>query len=74
MMGAKQSAEWLAKETEVIGENLLQCPTWSDLGSNLGRRSAKQKTKRLSYGTEKAKDLLRLRNVEKNMQTFMLAI
>jgi hypothetical protein len=58
MMIMEQLVEWgLAGETEVLGENLPQChlsttnPTWPDLWSNLGRRSAKPATNRLSYGT-----------------------
>jgi hypothetical protein len=57
MMSVKQSMEWkLARETEVLGENLPQRhfahdkPTWPDLGSNLGRRGGKPATNRLSYG------------------------
>jgi hypothetical protein len=48
----------LAGETEVLGENLLQCHfvrhnshmTLCDLGSNPGRRGSKPATNRLSYG------------------------
>jgi hypothetical protein len=59
MMNVEQSLEWeLAGETEVFGENLLQChffhhkshTTWPDLGSSPGRRSGKPATNRLGYG------------------------
>jgi hypothetical protein len=49
--------EWrLAGETEVLGETCPSAnlsttnPTWPDPGSNLGRRSGKPATNRLSYG------------------------
>jgi hypothetical protein len=56
-MSVKQSVERLAGETEVLGENLLQCRffhqishmTWP--GLEPGRRGGKQATNRLSYGT-----------------------
>jgi hypothetical protein len=47
----------LAGETEALGEDLPHFtlsttnPTWSDLGSNQGRRDGKLVTNRLSYGT-----------------------
>jgi hypothetical protein len=53
----EQLVEWrLAGETEVLGENLPNAtlsttnPTWSDSGSNPGRRGGKPATNRLSYG------------------------
>jgi hypothetical protein len=57
MIVEKQMECRLAGETEIIGENLPQrnfCPpqnpTSPDPGSNLGRRSGKPVTNRLSYG------------------------
>jgi hypothetical protein len=51
--------EILARETEVLEENLpqrhfcpSQIPTWSDPGLNPGRRGGKTATNRLSYGAE----------------------
>jgi hypothetical protein len=35
-------------------------PTWSDLGSNRGRRDGKPATNRLSYGTTTIRSLLRI--------------
>jgi hypothetical protein len=53
----KQMECRLARETEVLGENLpqrhfcpLQSPTWPDPGLNPGRRCGKPATNRLSYG------------------------
>jgi hypothetical protein len=49
--------EWLAGETEVLRENLLQCrfvhhkPHMLCPDANLGRRGGKPATNRLSYGT-----------------------
>jgi hypothetical protein len=56
MMNVERLVEWeLARETEVLGENLPQYqfvhPTWPDLGSNPGRCDGKPATNRLSYGT-----------------------
>jgi hypothetical protein len=48
--------EWLAGETEVLGENLPDAtlsttnPTWPDPGWNPGRRGGKPATNRFSYG------------------------
>jgi hypothetical protein len=49
----------IGKETEVLGENLLQCHfvhhkshTWPDPGSNPGRRGGKLATNRLSYDAD----------------------
>jgi hypothetical protein len=57
MIVEKQMECRLARETEVLGENLpqrhfcpLQNPTWPDQGLNLGRRGEKPATNRLSYG------------------------
>jgi hypothetical protein len=53
----KQMEYRLARETEVLEENLLQShfcpsqnPTWRDPGLNPGRRGGKPATNRLSYG------------------------
>jgi hypothetical protein len=58
MMSVEQSVEWeLARETEVLGENLPNVtlsttyPTWPDLGWNPDRCGGKAATNRLSYGT-----------------------
>jgi hypothetical protein len=57
MVIVEQLVEWrLTGETEVLGENLLQRhfvtknPTWSDTGSNPGRRDEKPPINRLTYG------------------------
>jgi hypothetical protein len=57
MIVEKQMECRLARETEVLRENLPQrhfCPsqnpTWPDLGLNLRRRGGKPATNRLSYG------------------------
>jgi hypothetical protein len=57
MVVEKQMESRLARETEVIGENLPQrhfCPsqnpTSRDQGFNPGRRGGKPATNRLSYG------------------------
>jgi hypothetical protein len=57
MIVEKQLECRLARETEVLGENLPQrhfCPsqnhTWPDPGLNPGRRGGKPATNRLSYG------------------------
>jgi hypothetical protein len=57
MIVEKQMECRLARETEVLGENLPQrhfCPsqslTWPDAGLNPGRRGGKLATNRLSYG------------------------
>jgi phage-related protein len=57
MVIVEKLVEWrLAGETEVLGENLPQRhfvhknSTWSDPGSNPGRRGGKPATNRLSYG------------------------
>jgi hypothetical protein len=42
----------LTGETEVLGENLPQCPTCCP-DANPGRRVGKSATNRLSYGTAK---------------------
>jgi hypothetical protein len=53
----KQSVEWVAGVTEVLGEIFAGAalsttnPTRPDLGSNPGRRRWKAATSRLSYGT-----------------------
>jgi hypothetical protein len=56
-MMMEKLVEWLAVETEVLGENLPQClfvhhktPS-SCPGANPGRRGGKPETNRLSYGT-----------------------
>jgi hypothetical protein len=53
----KQMECRLARETEVLGENLpqrhfypSQNPTWPEPGLNTGRRGGKSATNRLSYG------------------------
>jgi hypothetical protein len=56
-MMMEKLVEWLAEETEVLGENLSQCRfahhkphmTWQ--GENPGCRGRKRATNRLSYGT-----------------------
>jgi hypothetical protein len=57
MIVEKQMECRLARETEVLGENLPQrhfCPsqnpTWRDPGSDPGRRCGKLATNRLNYG------------------------
>jgi hypothetical protein len=56
--------EWMAGETEVLGENLPRRhfatlsttnPTWPDPGLNPGRRGGKPATNRFSYGAAKLK-------------------
>jgi hypothetical protein len=55
MSSAEQSVECLAWETEVLGENLLQCrdvsanPIGSEPGSNQGRRGGKLATNHLNW-------------------------
>jgi hypothetical protein len=58
MMSMEQPVEWeLARETEVLGENLPSAtlsttyPTWPDLGSNPSHRGGKPATNLLSYDT-----------------------
>jgi hypothetical protein len=62
MMIVEQFVEWnLAGETEALGETCLSAtlsttsPTWTDAGSNSGRRGEKPVTNRLSYGTVEMK-------------------
>jgi hypothetical protein len=57
MMSVEQSVDWTARETEQLEENLSQFrflsttnSVWPDPGSNLGLRSGKPVTNRLSYG------------------------
>jgi hypothetical protein len=57
-MSVKQSVEWeFAGEIEVLGENLPSATfsttnlTWTDMGSNPGRRGGKPATNRLSCCT-----------------------
>jgi hypothetical protein len=57
IMMIEKLVEWLAGETEVLGENLLHCrfcapqtPTCCP-DVNPGRRGGKPATNRLSYGT-----------------------
>jgi hypothetical protein len=55
MVIVEQSVEWdLARETEILGENLSLCPLQiphDHPGSNPGRRGGKPATNRLSYAT-----------------------
>jgi hypothetical protein len=57
MMMEKLVEWWLAGETEVLGENLLQCrfvhhkPHMLCPDANPGRRGGKRATNRLSYST-----------------------
>jgi hypothetical protein len=62
MMCAEQSVEWeLARETEVLGENLPSAtlstknPTWFELGSSPHHQGGEQMTNSLSYGTATVK-------------------
>jgi hypothetical protein len=56
-MMMQKLVEWLAKEIEVLGENLPQChfvhhkPHMLPWRENPGRRAGKLETNRLSYGT-----------------------
>jgi hypothetical protein len=57
MIVEKQMERRLARDTEILGENLpqrhfgpSQNPTWPDPGFNRGRRGEKPATNRLSYG------------------------
>jgi hypothetical protein len=56
IMMMEKLVEWLAGETEVLGENLPQCRFVHHKphmlpGKNTGRRGRKTATNRLSYGT-----------------------
>jgi hypothetical protein len=57
MMSVEQSVEWLAGETEVLGENLPQCrfvhhkSFMTRTGLEPGRCGEMPVTNRLSYGT-----------------------
>jgi hypothetical protein len=66
MIVEKQMEYRLAGETEILGENLLQChfcpsqnPTCPDPGLNPGRRGGKPATTRLSYGAAVMKSYIR---------------
>jgi hypothetical protein len=56
MMNVEQSVHWLARETEVLGENLLQCCSvhhrvyMTRPGLEPGPRCGNWVTDRLSYG------------------------
>jgi hypothetical protein len=56
-MSVEQLLEWVARETEVHGENCISAAlstskhTWPDLGSNPGHRKGKPVTNHLSYDT-----------------------
>jgi hypothetical protein len=56
IMMMEKLVEWLARETEVLGENLPQCrfvhhKSHMLPGANPGCRGGKPATNRLSYGT-----------------------
>jgi hypothetical protein len=57
IMMMEKLVEWLAREREVLGENLPQChfahhkPHMLCTDANLGHRGGKPATNRLSYGT-----------------------
>jgi hypothetical protein len=59
MMSVEQSVEWVAGETEVLGENLLQCRfVHHKPQMNPGRRGEKPGTNRLNYSKAKTLKVL----------------